>query len=276
MGWTPGLSNVLARKAAERFELLDEVNVAWGGSAFGREGHAIILQVLDSLSGLVPSYQNGRHVHLRAGSGREAVLFPPPVGRLNCYHLRHPEPLTLPRFLPGLRTVSVKGGFSELALTDLVIGLARLGLADTQVRRDLFAGLVNAAAHYARRLGTAAEPCSAVRVDAGGWENGAYRQVSYGVAAPMHKLTTLPLAIGALMLGRGEVRVPGVVAPEACIEPGPFLADLERRGVAIHDMTDRRPEPEGVRLAPTAASLLLIALAAWFLLGWLHGRRARG
>ena len=92
----------------------------------------------------------------------------------------------------------------------------------------------------------------------------------------MHQLTALPLAVGALMLGRGEVRVPGVVAPEACIEPGPFLADLERRDVTVHDMTGRWPEPEGVRLAPSAASLLLIALAAWFLLGWLHGRRARG
>jgi lysine 6-dehydrogenase len=276
MGWTPGLSNVLARKAAERFELLDEVNVAWGGSAVGAEGYAVILQVLDSLSGLVPSFQRGRQVHLRAGSGREAVLFPPPVGRLNCYHLRHPEPLTLPRFLPGLRAVSLKGGFSEQALTDLVVGLARLGLADSQVRRDLIARLVNAAAPYARRLRTAAEPCSAVRVDVGGWEGGAYRQVSYGVAAPMHQLTALPLAVGALMLGRGDVRVPGVVAPEACIEPNPFLADLERRGVTIHDMTGRWPGPEGVRLAPSAASLLLIALAAWFLLGWLHGRRARG
>jgi saccharopine dehydrogenase-like NADP-dependent oxidoreductase len=276
MGWTPGLSNVLARKAAERFDLLDEVNVAWGGSAVGPEGYAVILQVLDSLSGLVPSYQNGRHVHLKAGTGREAVLFPPPVGRLNCYHLRHPEPLTLPRFLPGLRVASLKGGFSEQALTDLVVGLARLGLADTKVRRDLIARLVKAAAPYARRLGTAAEPCSALRVDAGGWENGAYRQVSYGVAAPMHKLTALPLAVGALMLGRGVVRVPGVVAPEACIEPSPFLADLEGRGVTVQDMTGRWAEPEGVRLAPSAASLVLIALAAWFLLGWLHGRRARG
>jgi lysine 6-dehydrogenase len=276
MGWTPGLSNVLARKAAERFELLDEVAIAWGGSAVGTEGYAVILQVLDSLSGLVPSFQRGRQVHLRAGSGREAVLFPPPVGRLNCYHLRHPEPLTLPRFLPGLRAVSLKGGFSEQALTDLVVGLARLGLADSQVRRDLIARLVKAAAPYARRLRTAAEPCSAVRVDVGGWDSGAYRQVSYGVAAPMHQLTALPLAVGALMLGRGEVRVPGVVAPEACIEPNAFLADLERRGVKIHDMTGQWPGPEGVRLAPSAASLLLIALAAWFLLGWLHGRRARG
>jgi saccharopine dehydrogenase-like NADP-dependent oxidoreductase len=175
-----------------------------------------------------------------------------------------------------LRAASLKGGFSEQALTDLVVGLARLGLADTQVRRDLIARLVKAAAPYARRLGTAAEPCSAVRVDAGGWEDGAYRQVSYGVAAPMRKLTTLPLAAGALMLGRGEVRVPGVVAPEACIEPGPFLADLEGRGVTVQDMTGRWAEPEGVRLAPSAASLVLIALAAWFLLGWLHGRRARG
>ncbi len=275
MGWTPGLSNVLVRKARERFDLLDEVNIAWGGSAAGPEGYDVIHRVLDGLTGFVPSFQKGRQVHLRAGSGREAVLFPPPVGRLNCYHLRHPEALTLPRFLPGLRAVSVKGGFSEQAITDVAVGLARLGLADTQVKRNVIARLARAVAPFARRLRSSAAPCSAVRVDVGGWESGTYRQVSYGVAAPMQQLTALPLAVGTLMLGRGEVRVPGVVAAEACIDPGPFLAELERRGMMVHDMTGRWPRPEGVRLAPSAASLLLASLAAWFLLGWLHGRRSR-
>jgi lysine 6-dehydrogenase len=35
LGWTPGLSNVLARKAAEQFDLVDEINVAWGSGTEG-------------------------------------------------------------------------------------------------------------------------------------------------------------------------------------------------------------------------------------------------
>ncbi|MFN3591658.1 MAG: hypothetical protein ACK4TG_05680, partial [Thermaurantiacus sp.] len=33
LGWTPGLSNVLARRAADQLDEVDEIHVAWAGSA---------------------------------------------------------------------------------------------------------------------------------------------------------------------------------------------------------------------------------------------------
>jgi hypothetical protein len=107
----------------------------------------------------------------------------------------------------------------------------------------------------------------------GGWVDGVYRQVSYGAAAHMPELTGLPLAIGALMLARGEVQMPGVVAPEACIAPEPFLAELERRGVAIQDMTDRWPEAVAEPAFPTPVTLAIIGLGVWLLLRWLRRRQ---
>ena len=46
--------------------------------------------------------------------------------------------------------------------------------------------------------------------------------------------TGLPASIAALMLDAGDVTVKGVVAPEGCIDPGKFLAELLKRGAKIH------------------------------------------
>jgi lysine 6-dehydrogenase len=272
LGWTPGLSNVLARKGAEQFDLVDEINVAWGSSASDSEGYAVILHTLHIFTGLVPSFQKGRLIGVPAGTGKEVVLFPPPVGRVNCYHLGHPEPVTLPRFLPGVRTVTLKGGLSEQPLNDLAIWLARLRLTDTPAKKDVLGKVIKAALPFLSKLGEAEEPCSAVRVDVYGWAGGEYGQVSYGAAAHMPELTGLPLAIGAQMLARRDIHMPGVVAPEACIDPGPFLAELDRRGVAVHDMTGQWPAAIAVPAGPSLVGLGLGAVAIWLLLRRLRRR----
>jgi saccharopine dehydrogenase-like NADP-dependent oxidoreductase len=91
LGRTPGLSNPFALKGARQFDLVDRVNVAWGSSASDSDGYALILHTLHVFTGRVPSFQKGKLVGLPAGTGKEAILFPPPGGRVNCYHLGHPE-----------------------------------------------------------------------------------------------------------------------------------------------------------------------------------------
>jgi lysine 6-dehydrogenase len=272
LGWTPGLSNILARKGAEQFDLVDEINVAWGSSASDSAGYAVILHTLHIFTGRVPSFQKGRLLNVPAGSAKEVVLFPAPVGRINCYHLGHPEPVTLPRFLPAVRTVTLKGGLSEQPLNDLALWLARLRLTDTPAKKDVLGQIIKATLPFLSKLGEAEEPCSAVRVDVGGWSDGVYRQVSYGAAAHMPELTGLPLAIGALMLARGELQMPGVVGPEACIEPGPFLAELERRGVPTEDMTGQWPEAVAAPAGPSPLMLALAAVGIWLLFRWMRKR----
>lgn len=270
LGWTPGLSNVLARKGAATFDQVDEINVAWGSSASDSNGYAVILHTLHIFTGLVPTFQRGQTRLVPAGSGPERVRFPEPVGEISVYHLGHPEPVTLPRFLPGLKTVTLKGGLSEQFLNDLGIWLARLRLTDTPEKKDFLGHLIKALLPYLSQIGQPTEPCSAVRVDVSGWRAGAYGTVSYGAAAHMCDLTGLPLAVGALMLGRGEIDRPGVVAPEVCVPVEPFLAALAARGLRVQPMAF---EPPAVQPAPDRGKWLLAA-AGLFLLGWLLGRRS--
>lgn len=47
------------------------------------------------------------------------------------------------------------------------------------------------------------------------------------------KARALAASIGALMLGRGAIAQRGVIGPEACVPPGPFISELAKRGIRI-------------------------------------------
>lgn len=235
MGWTPGISNVLARKAVDELDSAEEINVAWGSSASDSEGYAVILHTLHIFSGTVPSFRNGQLIEVRAGSGRERVSFPQPVGEVNVFHLGHPEPVTLPRTFTSVKTVTLKGGLSEEFLNRLAILMNKLRLTNTPRKRDALGKLLKPLLPALGRIGRPANPCSAVRVDVKGAKAGQRAHITYGAADHMNNLTGVPLAIGALMLGRGEIARRGVVAPEACVPPDAFIAELAQRGIRVYE-----------------------------------------
>lgn len=241
LGWTPGISNVLARRAADGLDQVDAIEVAWGGSASDSEGYAVILHTIHIFTGNVPSYRDGREVQIEAGTGRQRVRFPAPVGEIDVFHLGHPEPVTLPRVVPDVRTVTLKGGLSERPLNTLARAIARLGLTDTPARKGMLATAIKRAMPLLARLGPPDEPCSAVRVDVHGRAGGEARSIAYGVADHMATLTGVPLAIGMRMLARGEISAAGVSPPEAVVPPDPFIAALTKRGVTVLEMAQDRP-----------------------------------
>jgi lysine 6-dehydrogenase len=254
-GWTPGLSNVLARHAADRLDEVETIDVAWGASAADSEGFAVILHTIHIFTGKVPSWRDGGEVEVEAGGGRRRVRFPAPVGEIDVFDLGHPEPVTLPRSMPGVRTVTLKGGLSEAPLNGLARALARLRLTDTPVKKRRVGKVIKAAMPLLGRLGAAGEPSSAIRVDVSGRLGGEPRTVSYGAAGHMGTLTGVPLAIAVRMLARGEIAAPGVSAPEAVIPPERFLGAVAARGVAIVEMAADRPLELGDAAAQEAPAI---------------------
>lgn len=234
LGWTPGISNVLASLAAWELDSVQDIRVAWGGSASDSDGFAVVLHTLHIFSGNVLSFQNGKELYVPAGSGRKQLLFPPPVGLVNVFHLGHPEPVTLPRNIAGVQTVTLHGGLSENFLNALAIALARIGLTNTAQKRKIVGNIIKPILPMLGKIGKPENPCSAIRVDVGGTKNGRPASITYGAADHMGRLTGIPLAIGTVMLGAGEITHKGVIAPESCITPGPFLHELSKRGIAIY------------------------------------------
>jgi len=259
MGWTPGLSNMLARHAADRLDKVEEIHVAWGGSASDSEGYALLLHAIHIFSGMVPSFVQGESVSLPAGSGRELVRFPDPVGDIFVYNVGHPEPVTLPRFIPGLRTVTLKGGLVEDELNRLAMFLNRIGATNTPAKEGALGKIIKPFFPLLARIGAPAEPCSAVRVDVYGHKGGRPKTISYGVADHMNRLTGIPLAVGAHMLGKGLIRAKGVLAPEACIDPKAFMRELERHNLAVYDMSAYVPGLHEPRSGPSWGGAALLA-----------------
>ena len=88
------------------------------------------------------------------------------------------------------------------------------------------------------QLGKPSSPCSAIRLDISGKKGGSAKKFTYGAAGHMSALTGYPLAIGALMIGRGEIDAPGVQSPESCVDADSFLAELGKRGVVVYQGED--------------------------------------
>jgi lysine 6-dehydrogenase len=231
LGWTPGLTNLAVRDLHDRFGGLDTARVFWGATASDSSGHAVVLHTMYAFEGFVPAVRDGLTERVRAGTGREPIVFPAPLGEVETSYVGHPEPVTLPRFLPGLRRVELKGGLAEGYLNGLVRTLSRARLLRTHGRRQGVARVVEPLLPTLERF-SPAYAASAWRVE------GAFQGrtgVRWGLGH-MADLTGTPLAVGALLLARGELVAPGVLAPEADAVPHAQVWKLlEEYGVTMQE-----------------------------------------
>ena len=103
-GFSPGLTCVLARHAARRFEAVDEIHVArsgTGGPSCARAHHR-------ALAGTSLDWRDGGWQRRRAGSGRELCWFPDPVGGQDCYRAELPDAMLLVPPFPGVDRVTAR------------------------------------------------------------------------------------------------------------------------------------------------------------------------
>lgn len=233
IGWTPGISNILAKKGADMLDKTEEINIYWAGSASDAEGLAVILHTVHIFTGMVPSFMDGKKVKIQAGTDKEKIEFLDPIGIVDMYHLGHPEPITLPLYIPGVKTVTLKGGLQENLLNKLAILAARLGLTSTQSKKQILGNIFRKLLPLLRKINKPSVPMSGIRVDIKGYKNGSKQHLIYQSVGNMADLTGIPLAIGALMLGNGQITRKGVFAPEAAIDPDLFIKALAKRNIEI-------------------------------------------
>jgi hypothetical protein len=90
-GFCPGLTCVLARFVAERFDVVDEIHIA----KFGTGGPACARQHHRALSGSALDWRERAWIRRRGGSGRELLWFPEPVAARDCYRAALADALLL-------------------------------------------------------------------------------------------------------------------------------------------------------------------------------------
>lgn len=229
LGWTPGITNLMAKKAVAGLDEVAEVRMYWGGGAADSEGLAVVMHVFYAVTGEVPTVRGGERVMVPAGTAKEIVSFPAPLGPVEVSHCGHPETLTVPRVIPA-DTVFLKGGLTPRWNNRLAEALVRLGLSKSHASIARVSRIIH---RLEGIIGAGGVPYSGARVDVVGRKNGERANVSYRVTDKMGRLTGIPAATGAVLLARGEITSPGVHAPEDILEPDRIFAALDERGIQV-------------------------------------------
>jgi saccharopine dehydrogenase-like NADP-dependent oxidoreductase len=233
-GWTPGVTNLLARLGAEALDEVRSIRVAWMSSAIGEGTEATTLRAVRSFSGSVAVFEDGGWHRKPGGTGDETVFFPEPLGWRKVHLCSGAEVLTLPRSIPGVRNVVVMAGVSEVVADRLARGLSGLFPLAPSRRRERLAALTRPLLPAAGRLrGSGARTWAAARVDVRGIRDGTETVRTFGVLDQPANLAVAPLEAAALMLATGEIKGRGVLPPEQSIDPAAFFPRLGALGVRV-------------------------------------------
>jgi saccharopine dehydrogenase-like NADP-dependent oxidoreductase len=230
LGNCPGLTNLLAKKGAQSMDRARRVHIAWFGGADDAGGYANYRHAVHIFCGKVPSFEHGREVMVRSGGGKEDVEFPAPCGRLPVYYTGHAEPVTIPKNIPGLEEVTLKGGIWPPWLARAGISLERIGLLRGEGSQKFWADFFY---RVLPRLPSGKCTVSGFRIDVWGEKDGREAHCWYAGVDRMKRVTSIPTAVGAVMLARGEIKKPGVSAPEALIDPDTMLTRLQAYDISV-------------------------------------------
>ncbi len=243
MGNSPGLANVLTRFAADHLlDAVESVDIMHIHGGEPEEGGAVIKHRIHAMTNDVPVFVDGvqRMVRMLEPSGEEFVVDTEfrNVGTYPVYPYPHPETITLPRHLPGLRRATNLGVVFPLTYFGLTMDMVRLGLVGTEpidVGGQAVAPIEFTVAHIlherARLLAEAGVTSAAgcLKIVVAGAKDGEPTTIVFSLSSTSGGAgegTGVPAGLAGLMLLRGQVDAagPGVHPPEACIDPTLMLS----------------------------------------------------
>jgi saccharopine dehydrogenase (NAD+, L-lysine-forming) len=268
MGASPGVTNLFAKHVADtEMDETESVDIFHCHGGEPTEGPGVIGHRFHCMNIEIPMFLDGelRHVKYFEEDGialRQEFDFPI-LGPTPLYPYPHPEQVTLPKFMK-LRQVTNKGSVIPIDYYKLTSELCRLGLASREpvevggrevVPYDFaIAYLIRERERMLREQGFGKQRgCMSVVVK--GTRGGAAREVRvhlFSGGSGLGEGTGMPAAVGVMLMLQGKVRGPGVLPPEACVDPGDFM------GLALNIMKGGDGSPGGEK----TASIVIEAIEA--------------
>jgi len=271
-GITPGVTNVLARYAADRLDKVEEIHIksGWRNPEEGKmvptwsPGWSVEMALLMWTADPIV-YENGEYKTYPPFSGVENHAFPEPMGPRTLALAEHDEAVTLPHFIgKGVKYVDFKESVDIIAGILINIGLA--GTEPIEVKGvkvkplDVLLKLAKPAIEEIEEIektfethkisGEEVYSCNAVQVigEKAGKKVEEYVYLNTS-ASDMRKWvrrydTTngwvpIPAAATAIMLAKGEIQAKGVISPE-CLEPEPFMRKLSEMGMGTFQIITKK------------------------------------
>ena len=241
-GSSPGVTNVLARHAADKLDRVDEIKIRYTGFMETKE-FISIWSPETAWADMAEEpflFENGKLKRVPPFSGEEVYAFPEPYGPQKVVHHHHEEVVTLPKFIgKGLKYVDFKMGDPDMPIAKAIWEIGLLGKSPINVRgmkvapRDVFVSAIpppltmeEVEQKIKEGILVDASECGVVEIS--GEKAGAKIRYKYewptlsvreankiipGVTQESY-CTGVPAAIFAWMLGKGEIKTTGVIAPE--------------------------------------------------------------
>ncbi len=250
MGNSPGLANVFVKMVADNF--LDEVHAAHimhihGGEP--TEGPAVIKHRIKAMVDPVPLYVDGDFIEVMQleddGAAHTIETDFHRVGSYPVFPYPHPETITLPKYIPGLKHATNRGVIFPLSYFRLTQDMVRVGactyeplqVGDRNVVPIDFSvsHILSRRADLLQEAGVTG-PAGCLKVEVGGVKGGASRSYVFQLSsstAGAGEGTGIPAAAGAALMGRGSVKGPGVLPPEAALSPMELLLTAFTAGKAL-------------------------------------------
>lgn len=249
-GATPGLSNVLVRRAADRLDRVRAVDISFASHRDLAPSPGLLDTILDEFRPNVPrfTWRRGEFVEVAAFGGARRVRFPPPIGVQEVYYVPHSETYTLPRSFGEVEEVAVRGTWRPADMQALA-SLARLGLtSDRNLRVD---GVrvrpvdVVRAALLASPPHDSDSPCAFfLDIEVRGVRDGIPIVIRHRASHPVEwggdatgRMTAIPTVVGAGLLAAGSVMRVGVIPPEQAFDAAVFIREVRRAGVRVTSST---------------------------------------
>jgi saccharopine dehydrogenase (NAD+, L-lysine forming) len=257
MGSSPGATNLLAKFAYG--SLLDETDSidifhTHGGEAF--EGEGVIGHRFHCMSIDIPMYLDGKLTYVKFfeedGIALRQTFDFPMVGKgIPIFPYPHPEQVTLPRHMK-VRNVTNKGSVLPIEYYNLTKDLCALGLSSLDpvmvkgvgvVPHDFTVAYIIRKREEILKATGFGKPCGCCSVVARGRKEGKYQEYRFHMASRTEALgegTGIPAAMGVMLMVMGKVSGPGILPPEACVDPSDFIGLITK----VMNLGDKKKESD--------------------------------
>jgi saccharopine dehydrogenase (NAD+, L-lysine-forming) len=249
VGATPGITNAMARRAADQMDEVDDIQINFAAFRCPAPAPGLLITFLWEFHPKTESrvyYADGEFHWVGPFVGLKDVDFGGEIGTQEVCYIPHPETRTMPKSL-GARKVSVQGCFPPQAM-NLAKTLLEWGMYDEEpfTYKDVEINALEMIHQLLLRSPQTKETpvwAYGLVVEVFGKKDGKDLKIKlwsehppmdeWGGKAAYYKNIAVPLSIGAQMIVRGDVDARGVVPPETAIDPGILFDELKLRGITI-------------------------------------------
>jgi len=251
IGASPGWTNLAAKHGANRLQKVSDIRIVFLSGMLEKPGYSVFGHRIWCFASDSAAFKDGKSSTLPGGSGAKTVDFPEPVGPIEVYIANHPEAVTLPRYIKGLKNLTVWGGWVPAEHNKLLMDLVRLGFGNTtpvRVGETLISPFDFARSFFTSEQFRQTDTWKAMlqkqkvlgdllafKVDVEGEKNGKPVRYVYKLFnnTERNKVVWLPAVIAARKVATGDIKRPGVTLPEGLDSKSidALLDEINRGGI---------------------------------------------